>query len=205
MSDQTNGEAANNERFSLKIQGTTFEIKPRFYEGYSLKSNEADAMNGLLGENVRNNLATRVRDYKLAVAGWSPERIKGAKVEEMAPAVDGVNLSSGQIAELQETIDEYVSTYEFGFRTGRTKMTPLEREMDIIISNMLDNALKAKGYSPSKMQKDEKEKYNGLYERVKQANFAAIEAEAKKRIESLANIAEATLDLDTPVEQEAAE
>lgn len=203
MSDQANGTSENGERFSLKIQGTTFEIVPRFYEGYTLKSNEADAMNGLLGENVRNNLATKVRDYKLTVAGWSAERIKGAKVEEMAPVVDGVNLSTGQIAELQAQIDDYVTTYEFGFRTGRTKMTPLEREMDLIISNMLDNALKAKGYSPSKMQKDEKEKYNALYERVKQANFAAIEAEAKKRIESLASIAEATLDLDTPVEEAA--
>ena len=68
-------------RQRLLIQGVKFTIASPYAEGYKLKPNEASAMNQLLAENIRNNLASTVRNAKLRQSGWSEEKIKGAKAE----------------------------------------------------------------------------------------------------------------------------
>src|SRR5262245_52038090 len=119
--------ANGNGKQRLQIQSTDFEIDAPYKEGYQLKANEAAAMNQLLAENIRNNMATTVRNAKLKAAGWSDEQIKTSKVEQMSPVVEITQLSEAQHAELQATIDEYTLQYEFGIRTGRAK-TALEKE-----------------------------------------------------------------------------
>jgi hypothetical protein len=47
-------------RSDLTIAGSTFSIPAPFTEGYTLNSREADALNQLLKENVRNNLAPKI-------------------------------------------------------------------------------------------------------------------------------------------------
>ena len=88
--------AEGGKRQELKIQGTVFTIDSPYSEGYQLKANEAAAMNQLLGENVRNNLAGLVRAAKLKQHGWSEERIKNAKAEETGPLMDVVKLTEGR-------------------------------------------------------------------------------------------------------------
>ena len=92
---------SNGKKQRLTIQGVDFEIDSPYVEGYSLKSNEASAMNQLLAENIRNNMATTVRSAKLKAAGWSDEQIKSAKVEQMTPVSDSTTLNEQQVTELQ--------------------------------------------------------------------------------------------------------
>ena len=195
---------ANGKRQRLQIQGTFFEIDSPYEEGYSLKANEASAMNQLLGENIRNNMATTVRNAKLKAAGWSDEQIKQAKVEQMTPVADSTTLSDDQISELQETIDEYVSSYQFGVRTGRAR-SPFEKAVEDIVTEMLDKALKANGYSPSKMQKEERAKYDALYTRVLDANREEVERAAQERLDSLAGLQIKGFNVAEEAEKEAEE
>jgi hypothetical protein len=214
MSDQAqqpNGEAqadlaglqAPEGRQLLQIQATMFTIDAPYKEGYQLKPNEASAMNQLLAENIRNNMASTVRNFKLKIAGWTEDQIKAGKAEQMGPVVESTQLSTEQMADLQGQLDEYVKTYEFGLRSGRARLTPFDKEVDNIVSNMLDTALKSKGYSPSKMMKEERSKYDALYNRIWNANKAAIEQEATKRLQAnQAFMGGAAVDLSEPTSEE---
>ncbi len=179
--------ANGNGKQRLTIQGVDFEIDSPYSEGYKLKSNEASAMNQLLAENVRNNLASIVRNAKLKAAGWDDAKIKASKVEQMTPAAEGVTLSDDEIADLQSQIDEYVTSYEFGVRTGRAR-SPFEKAIEDIVTEMLDKALKANGFSPSKMLKEDRSKYDALYTRVLEANKEEVEKAAQARIDSLSGL-----------------
>jgi hypothetical protein len=171
----------------LTIQGVDFEIDAPYKEGYALKSNEASAMNQLLAENVRNNLASIVRNAKLKAAGWDDSKIKASKVEQMTPVADGVTLSDDEITDLQSQIDEYVTSYEFGVRTGRAR-SPFEKAVEDIVTEMLDKALKANGFSPSKMLKEDRSKYDALYTRVLEANKEEVEKAAQARIDTTSGL-----------------
>lgn len=174
-------------RLKVQIQGTTFEIEAKFYEGYELKANEAAAMNQLLAENIRNNVASKIREAKLKVAGWSDEQIKAAKAEQSGPVVEKTSLPPEKFAELQGQIDEYVSSYEFGVRSGRTK-DPFEREVESVAKAILDDALKAAGRSPSKLFKDDRAKYDALLTRIITENREEIERRARAIMEQKAGL-----------------
>jgi hypothetical protein len=45
----------------LKIQGATFEAKVVYHTGHHLTELEAEALNGLLHENLRNNFAAKIK------------------------------------------------------------------------------------------------------------------------------------------------
>jgi len=195
---------AANGKQALQIQSTNFEIIAPYAEGYALKANEAAAMNQLLAENIRNNMASEVRKFKLKVAGWTDEQIKQAKVEQMAAVVETVQLSPEQMADIQGQIDEYVTTYEFGIRTGRAR-TPFEKAVEEIVTDMLDKALKQSGYSPSKMQKEDRAKYDALYTKVYDANRAEIDAAAQARLDSLQALQVKGFDLAAEAQKQATE
>ena len=193
--------ANGNGRQKLQIQATDFEIETRFKEGHPLSANEASAMNQLLAENIRNNMATTVRNFKLKVAGWSDEQIKAAKVEQMSPVVEATQLDEDQLQEIQDQIDEYVSGYEFGIRTGRAR-SPFDREVEAVTTEMLDRALKENGFSPSKFKKEDSAKYDALYTRVFDANRDEIEAAAQQRLDSMRSVTVKGLDIGALAKQE---
>jgi hypothetical protein len=174
-------------RLKVQIQGTVFEIEAKFFEGYELKANEAAAMNQLLAENIRNNVASIIRTAKLKAAGWSDEQIKAAKAEQSGPVVEKTSLPPETHNELQAQIDEYVAGYEFGVRSGRTK-DPFEREVENVGRAILDDALKSAGRSPSKLFKDDRAKYDALLTRVITENREEIERRARAIMEQKAGI-----------------
>lgn len=169
-------------RQKLVIQGSTFEIDSPYREGYVLKPNEAAAMNQLLAENVRNNLASLVRVAKLKQAGKTEEWIKAAKAEQSGPVVEKTSLTPETHADLQAQIDEYVASYEFGIRSGRTK-DPFEREVENVGKAILDEALKDAGRSPTKLFKDDRARYDALLTRVITENREEIERRARAIME----------------------
>lgn len=182
---EVEGEEAK--RLKVQIQGSVFEIEAKFFEGYALKANEAAAMNQLLAENIRNNVASIIRTAKLKAAGWSDEQIKAAKAEQSGPVVEKTSLPPETMAELQATIDEYVASYEFGVRSGRTK-DPFEREVENVAKAILDDALKAAGRSPSKLFKDDRAKYDALLTRIITENREEIERRARAIMEQKAGL-----------------
>lgn len=175
-------------RQRLLIQGVKFTIASPYAEGYQLKANEASAMNQLLAENIRNNLAATVRNAKLKQKGWSEDQIKAAKAEQAIAAAEGVQLGEAEITELQSQIDEYVDGYEFGVRSG-TRKDPLEREMEAIAKAILDDALRNAGKQPSKLFKENRSKYDALLNRILEENRDEIESRARTILQQRAGIA----------------
>lgn len=81
----------------LRSRGYRFYIPSRFAEGHSLSAGEAQAMNALLLENIRNN-TKRLLD------------------EALAPIPHTERLSLEQQLALQKLIFQYSESYQFVFR-----------------------------------------------------------------------------------------
>lgn len=82
---------ANGSYDQITIQGKTFRVPMKYAAGHVLKDNEAGALNQTFHENLRNNFANKVRDGEEA----------------------GVGLDV-----LQQQLDDYAASYEFGVRGG---------------------------------------------------------------------------------------
>lgn len=101
-------DTANSPRVDITIQGLQFSVPQPFAEGYTLRANDANALNQTYAENLRNNFATEV---KKAIADATDE----------AP----VDLTA-----LQAALDEYELNYDFGVRRagGSLPADPVARE-----------------------------------------------------------------------------
>src|SRR5215207_2984116 len=81
----------NSPTTSVTIAGNQFIIPAPFTEGYALNTNEAQALNQLLRENVRNNLAPRegltqeAVDEYVATYEFGTRRGGGAGRESLTP------------------------------------------------------------------------------------------------------------------------
>lgn len=105
----------------ITIQGQTFNVEPRYTEGYTLKANEAGALNQTYFENLRNNFAKQVKDGMEANVGLDV---------------------------LQSKLDAYAAEYEFGVRTGGgggRSGDPVLSEAMSIARDRVRAAIKSKG------------------------------------------------------------
>ena len=111
---------AETPRTEATIAGTIFNIATPFAEGHTISANEASALNQVLIENVRNNMATKVK----------------AGGEE------------GGVAVVQADVDTYVETYEFGVRRGGGGVSadPVTKEAMDIARGLVKKALQNKGH-----------------------------------------------------------
>jgi hypothetical protein len=83
----------------ITIQSKVFRVPIKYAAGHVLKDNEAGALNQTFHENLRNNFASKVRDG--VEAGLDDQT-------------------------LQQQLDDYASTYEFGVRgAGGTRGDPV--------------------------------------------------------------------------------
>ena len=94
----------------VRIQGVDFVIPQPYTKGHQVTENEANALNQLTAENVRNNFASTVKKAKEAAA---------------APGGKPIELSA-----LQGALDEYIKSYEIGIRRagGGTTANPVAQE-----------------------------------------------------------------------------
>lgn len=118
-------------RRDVTIAGATFQVPAPFAEGHVLSAGEASALNQVLSENVRNNLA---KDFKDSLAAGKTA------------------------AELQAKVDEYVTEYEFGVRGTRGPVDPVMTEARKIASAALADHFKKNGKSFSKTESDERDR-----------------------------------------------
>lgn len=102
---------------TITIQDVTFTIPAPYSEGHVLVANEAAALNQLLGENIRNNFAAKMKKAK----------------------EEGKTLG-------QSDLDEYAASYSFGVRSGGgPKLDPIEREARILAAEQVKKLFKQKG------------------------------------------------------------
>jgi hypothetical protein len=154
----------NTELEELTIQGQVFLVPAPFEEGHVLRKNEADQLNQVYKENIRNNFASTVA-----------EAIKKAKDE-------GVELNK---AELQSELDAYVKRYDFGVRRGGVRISDpvLRRALDMA-EELVVGRLKAKGVKLKDVPSEEKTRLiNETLER-----FPQIKELAKQQLEQLKSL-----------------
>jgi len=158
------------------IQDHSFQIPAPFNEGHTCTASEAGVLNQTLAENVRNNLAKRVKE----------------------------SLDKGEFdqTKMQAEIDQYLEEYEFGQRRGRGPTDPVEREAFSIARDIVKNALREQGI---KLADVDTADLNELTQQTVDAN-PAITKEAESRVKKRNEIGNVSLpDLTTLGQQPAQE
>lgn len=158
-------------RVAATVAGLTLNVPQPFAEGYQLSANEASAMNQLLTENLRNNMAAKIKKAKEENKPWTDEQA-------------------------QTEMDAYAQTYQFGVRIGGARSAdPVQREMEAIAEGRIKDALKAKGI---KLNSVSTEKMNELiltFLTKDAAGDGTIRKMAERRVKEETKLAIDTLDL----------
>jgi hypothetical protein len=107
-------------REDITIAEKTFSVPMPYVAGHQLTEGEADQLNQVLHENIRNNYAKKVKD---AVTG-----------------------STFDQATMQSELDDYSVSYEFGVRSGGGRISdPIEREAMTIAKELVKAKIREKG------------------------------------------------------------
>lgn len=147
------------------IQDETFSLPAPFNEGHVCTNAEASVLNQTLAENVRNNMAKKIKDAKEA--------------------------NTFNQNEMQAEVDLYIEEYEFGVRRGRGPLDPIEREALNIAKDTVKDALRKNGYKLADVDTDD---INRLAEQVV-ADNPEITKEAERRVKEKGKIGIQQLDL----------
>ena len=157
-------------RVEITIAGETFSVPQPYSAGDVLNANEASALNQTYAENIRNNLASKVKEQKEA--------------------------GSFEHDVFQGQVDDYVSGYEFGVRTGGGRTgDPVQQEAMAIARDAVRRSLakrpdvKLSDVPASKIT----ELAKGVLARG-DATSEKIMATARARVEASAGITDVQLD-----------
>lgn len=169
----------------ITVQGLTFSVPQPYAAGQiELTEGEASQLNQVLGENLRNNFAAKIRSkveaYKKA-NNMAEDQEVGADVLDKE--------------ELDREFEEYSREYEFGVRQAsagpRAPADPVGKEAFRIAWTKIKAALQAKNI---KLDSVSKEKKDELIKALLAKN-PAIREEAERRVNATAEIALADVDL----------
>lgn len=145
------------------IQDQTFQVPRPFIEGHTCTGSEAGVLNQTLAENIRNNMAARVKK----------------EIDE----------GTFDQASMQANIDQYIEEYEFGARRGRGPTDPVEREALNMAKEHVKDALRKNGYKLADVDTSD---LNRLAEQVVKEN-PDITKEAQRRVKDRGKIGEINL------------
>jgi hypothetical protein len=109
----------------IVIQGVSVEVSTPYAEGHTVTVAEAKALNQVRAENIRNNMASKVKE------------IEG----------DAEELSQEQLDQIAQLVSQYDAEYEFTMASaggGRTT-DPLEAEAKRIAKQLVSNAARNQG------------------------------------------------------------
>ena len=152
-------------RETYTIAGESFSIPQPYKHGHSLTEGEASQLNQVYAENVRNNLAGKVKEQKET----------GAFDQEV----------------FQGTVDDYCEGYEFGVRTGGGRTgDPVRAEAMNIAREAVRKAIRDKGHKLADVSSATITKLASNY-LEKTPSILAI---ARARVEQVAAIAEVELE-----------
>lgn len=153
----------------IRIDQYFFNIPTRYRVGHELSQNEADALNGLRAENIRNN-----------VKRWVDEAKKTVPIGEL--------LTPDSISALQDRVSEYASEYEFGPKgepKGGVRKTAFEIELLAIATARVEEQARAMSIELSP---------EGMAEAVEsQMKLAIVIEEARRRVSARQELAQQAL------------
>lgn len=152
---------------TIVIQGVSVEVSQPYAEGHTVTAAEAKALNQVRAENLRNNLAAKVKE------------IKG----------DAEELSQEQLSQIAATVAEYDKAYEFSMASaggGSRTTDPLEAEAKAIARQLVSNAVRKSGI---KLKDYPKDKFDAKVAEVME--LPEVQSAAKERLKKKAKLAEA--------------
>lgn len=161
----------------ITIAGHVFAVPQPFAAGHVLTEGEAKALNQTFAENIRNNMAAKVK------AAFDAEKAPA----EGEPTADNI----------ADYISAYANSYEFTIASvaaAKRITDPIEREALAVAKELLSEALRQRGLTLAKIEKEARDaKIAEIAERPE------IIKEAKKRVEDRAKKAGSLLEgLDLP-------
>lgn len=163
----------------LVIAGMQFKIPAPYTEGHPLTANEASALNGLFGENLRNNFAIQIKRQN--------EEAETKQTEK--PSLEA----------LQAELDVYAGGYEFGVRRSSsgsigTSADPVEAETQKIARELVKSRIKERGL---KLKSFPEETIQDLVDKLI-ASRPGLREEAVRRVNSLKAIGSGEDEIELP-------
>ncbi len=159
----------------MTIQGVQFTVKWPYAAGHTVNSAEAEALNMARAENVRNNFA---------------KRVKATRQEILAEQPTAGEATIAQLAQkrLQDEFNTYDAEYEFGVLSPRA-VDPIGREAQRIAVIVIAQQLNSQGKHVEDISRDQ---HAALVAAA--AALPAVRAEAERRVNAMAAVAEQALD-----------
>lgn len=161
---------------TIRIKQYAFALRDLYREGTVLTKPEAQALNGLRAENIRNNFAKRVQ----------------SEIEAMP---DGKTLSEEKLEELQIALASYEANYQFPLRhTPGERPGVIEKEAFAIAEDEVYAAARAQGRigQIEDLTEEQISELQAASEAL--AKTPAVRDEARRRIEARQKIASAGLE-----------
>jgi hypothetical protein len=167
----------------VTIAGETFEIAAPYEEGHTLNAAEASVLNQTYLENIRNNVAGKIKAAKEAAE-------KAGTAFSLDTPIGGEGEDAGKT--LRQVCNDYAKTYEFGFRATRNAepVDPVQREARAIAREALLAKLRANGVKRKDVPEEAFEEAL-----AKHAQNPAILKEANRRVKAKADMGLDELDL----------
>lgn len=187
MSDPQTNETDVSPRRSITIQGETFEIAAPYAAGHTLNEAESSVLNQTFLENIRNNVAGKIKAAKDAWADAHGGSEEGFSLDTVMVAGEG----DTQIS-LRQSLTNYAESYEFGIRVARTSepVDPVEREARVIAREVINEKLRKAGTKRKDVSDEAYEEALKLY-----AKQPSIVKEATRRVKARTDIGADELDI----------
>lgn len=165
-------EGADSGLKTITIQGEAFEVTQPYAAGHVATEAEAKALNQVRAENIRNNMAAKIKAALKAAGKTTQADEEGNEVEMQNP------LSDEALGELVAAVAEYDASYEFTLASvggGRASRDPVEIEATKIAKASIVAQLRSKGRTLKSVTHDE--------------NGNEIEGGAERLAEAIAKVA----------------
>jgi hypothetical protein len=158
----------SHEAHGIVIQGLVFPVSTPYAEGHTINEAEANTLNQVRSENLRNNFANQVKKAKEAPKGLTEE----AK------------------AALAEAFAKYDAEYVFaGKRMSKTPVDPVAREAHKIAKSKILEQLRKKNIDPKSLAEG---KMDDLIAGVL-SKYPSITEEAQRRVAASKSVADELL------------
>lgn len=155
----------SNDVIVFSIRQYQFILPRRYVEGHQLTASEAQALNGLRTENIRNNVSGLV----------------GRQIESLGK---GELLSAATLAELQGLISQYEEKYRFATTQAKPRLSPLDEEA----LKLSEQIVKEEGWSSDKLGFAEEVQRVAKQEDVREAAKFKVEILRRKAMEALEDL-----------------
>ena len=163
---------------TITIQKADWVVPAPFIAGHAINAAEAQTLNQVLGENIRNNVASRIKASMEAAAKATPPRAFSLDTEMVADTREGA--AEGSTVTLRQSLQHYADTYAFGIRTARKPSEPadpVEREAFRIARETVNTALAERGQKVKDLPEGKYDEAVALY-----AKSDKVVKEAKRRV-----------------------